>query len=236
MKIKSLAALVVLSFALSDQPLRAAEPSAAATELKELVGKIQTKLREGEKTEENLEPELKEFDALLTKHKGEKTDDVAQILYMKALLYQQVLKDTVKGDALMEQLQRDFPDTQPVKAMKQQAEAKKLRAALVEGARFPDFDVKQRSAKTHDLHQGEEYDLEPVLRWTGLAEQTGCEIRREQHPGHLPHRRAGKHHRQGFARGSIGAGGCQSTSQEVVEKAPVLHRTAALTARHGQFS
>ena len=65
------------------------------------VSAIQTKVREGEKTEADLAPELKEFDALLAKDKGEKTDDVAQILYMKAMLYEQVLKDTAKGDALM---------------------------------------------------------------------------------------------------------------------------------------
>ena len=58
-------------------------------------------------------PELKEFDALLAKHKGEKTDEVAQILFMEAMLYLQVLDNTDKGDELIEQLQRDFPDTKP---------------------------------------------------------------------------------------------------------------------------
>jgi len=147
MKPKLLAALVVLSLSLVSQRGIAAEPSAAATELKALVTKIQTKLREGEKTEANLAPELKEFDTLLAKHKDEKTDDVAQILLMKAMLYQQVLRDATKGDALVEQLQRDFPNSQPAKAMKQQAESGKLRAALVEGSHFPDFDVKDTAGK-----------------------------------------------------------------------------------------
>ena len=35
---------------------------------------------------------MKEFDVLLAKYKDQKTDDVAQILYMEALLYQQVLQ------------------------------------------------------------------------------------------------------------------------------------------------
>jgi len=147
MKTKLLAALVVLSLSLFGQRGVAAEPSAAATELKALITKIQTKLREGEKTEANLAPELKEFDALLAKHKDEKTDEVAQILFMKAMLYQQVLKDAAKGDAVMEQLQRDFPNSEPAKRMKQQAEASKLRASLVEGSHFPDFDVKDTAGK-----------------------------------------------------------------------------------------
>ena len=47
----------------------------------------------------------------------------------------------------MEQLQRDFPDSKPVKVIKQQAESKKLRDALVEGAKFPDFDEKDLAGK-----------------------------------------------------------------------------------------
>ena len=41
--------------------------------------------------------ELKEFDTLLAKHKDEKTDEVAQILMMEAMLYLQVFENTEKG-------------------------------------------------------------------------------------------------------------------------------------------
>ncbi len=93
MKTKLLAALVLFALSLSLATAVAAEASAASTELNALVTKIQAKLRQGEKiTEADLAPELKEFDALLAKHKDEKTDDVAQILFMKAMLYQQVLR------------------------------------------------------------------------------------------------------------------------------------------------
>ena len=131
MKIQLLAALAVLSLLLPVQSGVAAEKSDASTELKALITKIQTKMRAGKETEADLAPELKEFDALLAKHKGEKTDDVAQILLMKAMLYQQVLKDTAKGEALMAQLKQDFPDSEQVKMMKQQEESTKVRAGLV---------------------------------------------------------------------------------------------------------
>ena len=77
---------------------------------------------------------MKEFDALLAKHKGEKTDDVAQILLMEAMLYLQVLDNNEKGAELIKQLQRDFPDTKPAEnadkilaSMKKQEEAKKIK-------------------------------------------------------------------------------------------------------------
>ena len=138
MKIKLLVCLVVLSLLLSLGDGVAADTNAAAGELKALVSRIQTKMRDGKKTEADLAPELKEFDALLAKHKGEKTDDVAQILFMKAMLYEQVLKDTAKGDALMEQLQQDFPDSKPAKTdAKQQEEAKKVRSRPGGGSQVP---------------------------------------------------------------------------------------------------
>ncbi|MGD0259953.1 MAG: TlpA disulfide reductase family protein [Verrucomicrobiota bacterium] len=147
MKLKLLAALAVLSLLLSAQSGVAAEKTDASAELKALITKIQTKLRQGQDTAADLAGELKEFDTLLARHKGEKTDDVAQILFMKASLYEQVLKDTAKGDALMAELKRDFPDSEPVKMMRQQDEAKKLKAALVEGSKFPDFAEKDVAGK-----------------------------------------------------------------------------------------
>jgi peroxiredoxin len=147
MKINLLAPIALVLLLLSDHGGLAAEANDASAELKTLVAKIQTKLRQGQPTEAALAPEIKEFDTLLANHKTEKTDDVAQILLMKALLYLQVLNDSAKGDALMEQLKRDFPESQPVKVMKQQEESKKLRESLVEGAKFPDFNEQDLAGK-----------------------------------------------------------------------------------------
>jgi peroxiredoxin len=92
---------------------------------------------------------LKEFDRILASHKDEKTDDMAQVLLMKAMLYVQVLDQSDKGVELIQQLKRDYPDTTQGKNadeilsdVKRQAEAKKIRSGLVEGAKFPDFDEK----------------------------------------------------------------------------------------------
>lgn len=122
----------------------------AETELKALVFKIQAKLRDSKAenvTEADLANELKEFDALLAKHKDEKTDDVARILFMKATLYEEVFHESDKAEALDAQLQRDFPQTAPARMLKQQAQAEQTRKALVEGSKFPDFEEKDLAGK-----------------------------------------------------------------------------------------
>src|SRR5437588_1360342 len=154
MKTKLLAAVVAASILLSNSCGRAAEKSAVATELQDLVEKIQTKLKDGKKTEQDLADNLKEFDALLAKHKDEKTDEVANVLFMEAMLYIQVLDNTDKGTELIQNLKRDFPETRPGKnadqvleQMKQQEGAKKIQRLLVEGSKFPDFNEKDVAGK-----------------------------------------------------------------------------------------
>ncbi|HTD65178.1 MAG TPA: TlpA disulfide reductase family protein [Candidatus Limnocylindria bacterium] len=137
----------------------AAKPaSSAQKELTALITKVQTKLRDGKKTEPELADEMKEFDTLLAKHKGEQTDDVAQIPFMKAMLYLQIFDDTDKGTALLKQLQKDFPNTKQAKQvdttlanLAKQEEAKKIQRSLAVGAKFPDFTEKDIDGKPMSL-------------------------------------------------------------------------------------
>ncbi len=149
---KLLSALVLAALLAVPRLASAAEePSAAAKDLRELVTKIQTKLRAGDRAEANLADELKEFDALLIKYKDEKTDDVAQILSMKAQLYSQVLNDDAKGKELLERLKKDFPDSKAVARLKKQEAAEKIRAGLVAGTKFPEFSEKDLQGKPFSL-------------------------------------------------------------------------------------
>src|SRR5690349_16761044 len=110
MKIRILAVCAVASLLLANLSTVAQENTAAADELRQLMTKVSAKLKElrpaaapGAQrkvvkiTEADLSAELKQFDALLAKHKEEKTDDVAQILYMKYMVYAQVIGDREKG-------------------------------------------------------------------------------------------------------------------------------------------
>ena len=124
-------------------------PVDAKAEMGDLMEKIKAKLDQGKKTEKDLSDELKQFDKILAEHKGEKTDDVAQVLYMKAELYVEILDDSAKATELFKQLQTDFPDTVPgmrapraIAALAAMEPMKKIQRSLVSGAVFPDFDVK----------------------------------------------------------------------------------------------
>lgn len=131
-----------------------AEAGSAADELKALVTNIKSKLQEGKNTEADLAPELKQFDELVAKHKDEKTDDVARILFMKAQLYLEIFDNTDKATALVKQIKTDFPDTQLGKnaddildSIKKQEEVKKIQGALAKGAVFPEFNEQDVAGK-----------------------------------------------------------------------------------------
>ena len=152
-----------------------AEKSAKAN-LAELVGKVQEKIKDGQATEKDLAEELKQFDALLTQYKDEKTDDVAQILFMKAVLYVQVLENTEKGLELLKQLKSDFPGTAPAKnaddtvaGIQKQQEAKKIQRSLIAGAKFPDFEEKDLAGKPLSIanYKGKVVLLDFWATWCG---------------------------------------------------------------------
>jgi peroxiredoxin len=158
MKIKCFAALAAALLAFPGQQCLAEEQGDVTTELKALVRKVQAKLEEGKRTEQELASELNEFDALLVRHKDGKPEDIAKILYTKATLYLQVFDDVVKGTEVLTRLKRDFPETEPGKAadqllamVKRQEEAKKIQAGLVVGSKFPDFNDNDITGKPLSL-------------------------------------------------------------------------------------
>jgi peroxiredoxin len=126
----------------------------AKVQLQALIEKVNTKLQAGNATEQDLAPELNEYDALLAEHKAEKTDDVAEILFMKGMLYGQVLGDYAQAVDALRQVKVRFPGTADagkvdplIAAFAQEEEAKKIQDSLVVGVQFPDFAVKDLAGK-----------------------------------------------------------------------------------------
>ena len=151
MKIKFTILLGAAMFLLSGQRAFTAE---ATNELHALIMQINTDIKAGKRTEAALADDLKQFDVLLAEHKGEKTDDVAHILFMKGTLYLQVFDNEEKGMALLKQVQTDFPGTkwaaevdEVIAFAEKGAAAKKIKNALVVGAKFPEFSVTDLDGK-----------------------------------------------------------------------------------------
>ena len=150
-KIIALIAAVLLS-----ATLPALAQSSTNTELKTLITDVNTKLKakSGQLTEADLAPELKRFDALITAQKAAKSDDAAEIIYMEAMLYLQVLENDEKGGALMADLKNNYGETKygknaakVVDKITARAASKETQGALATGLPFPDFSVKDLAGK-----------------------------------------------------------------------------------------
>ena len=155
MKIKNLLALLAAA-ALSLQ--LASAQNITNTALSTLVKEVSTKIKDGKNTEADLAPELVRFDTLLAAQNGAKTEDAAQIIYMKAMLYLQVFENNDKAGELMKQLKDGYGDTKYgksaakiVEKIAQRGAAEKNReamaSALAPGNIFPDFAEKDLDGK-----------------------------------------------------------------------------------------
>jgi peroxiredoxin len=172
MKTKLFIALVAGCLLATAQPLTAAEANPVETELREAITKTREKLntfKDSKPGEADLAAEIKAFDTILEKHKGQKTDELAQVLMIKASLYSDVLGNEAKGKELMEQLKKEFPDSKAVAMLKRQEEAEKTRAGLAVGKPFPDFEVKDTAGKPLSLaaYKGKVILLDFWATWCG---------------------------------------------------------------------
>jgi peroxiredoxin len=188
--------MLTLSMCLGGLRCLAAEASEAATEMKALTAKMQAKMKEGKKTEADFADEFKEFDALLAKHKGEKTEEVASILYAKGM-YLQRFGNSEKSIALLEQLKRDFPETKSgknadkvIEMIKDGEKAKEVQSGLTQGTKFPEFNEKDVAGKPVSIakYKGKVVLIDFWATWCGPCVHELPNVQKTYE----------KHHKDGF--------------------------------------
>ncbi len=146
MTIKILPALIAATVLLL-QPVRAQDSSDPA--LTTLVQQVNDKIKAGKTSEADLQPELKQFDALIAAHKSDASPDlVAAIIFAKARLYIEVLDDLQTGTQLVKEIKADYGNTPDGKnadtvlaQIDEMAQQQKL-PGLDSGLTFPDFNEK----------------------------------------------------------------------------------------------
>ncbi|MBA4136799.1 MAG: TlpA family protein disulfide reductase [Opitutus sp.] len=170
-----LAVVVASSDALAQNPPEPA-PTPAQADLQALVSDIGAKLQSGAKEADTLAAELARFDALLQKYAGQKTEDVAQIALMKAMLFLQVFEDYEQGATQLKRLQADFPATDvaaklaPLLAeLEPMIAARKINAGLKRGAEFPAFSERDLKGQPLELaaYRGKVVLIDFWATWCG---------------------------------------------------------------------
>jgi thiol-disulfide isomerase/thioredoxin len=115
--------------------------------------RIQSKIEEGKASEQDLAPFLKEFDSIVAKHKDEKTEDVAEVLFSKAMFCLQYIRNFDEAAAALTQIKKDFPETQLAKGADDLLKKVEIQKTLVAGKPFPDFEEKDLNGNPLSIHK-----------------------------------------------------------------------------------
>ncbi len=148
--------------------------NAVIGDLNVLVGQINTKIVQGQSKEKDFADELKAFEILYAKYKDLKTEDVAQILSMKAQLYMQLFNEPEKAAEAFQQIKRELPETETGKrvdsildSLKMQIQWEQIRSKLAVGSKFPDFNEKDLAGEPLSIanHKGKVVLLDFWATW-----------------------------------------------------------------------
>lgn len=139
---------LALAWASLSTPARAQDAGATTNGLTVLIAKVRADLAAGKRTEAALADDLNQFDALLAAENGKPTELAANTLLMKGMLYSEIFDQPDKARGYFMEIKKNYANTKIASKldrllamMDQQAQSKKIQAALNPGAAFPDFHV-----------------------------------------------------------------------------------------------
>ena len=139
--------------------IAAAPPAKAATNavtlrLEAMIKTINAKLQAGQRSAADLAEDMKAFDIFIAERPADHSPEMAQVVWMKAMLYMQVLDDSAKARETILLVQRNYPGTPQAKQagevlpqIEKLAAMKVIQQNLVVGKIFPDFQEKDLDGK-----------------------------------------------------------------------------------------
>jgi thiol-disulfide isomerase/thioredoxin len=145
----ALALLAPNSVTAAAPPSKAASTNAVTIRLQGMITKINAKLQAGKRSAEDLAEDMKAFDAFIAERPNDKSPEMAQVAWMKAMLYLQVLDDSAKARETILLVQKNYPGTPQAKQagevlpqIEKMDAMKAIQKTLVVGNPFPDFQEK----------------------------------------------------------------------------------------------
>lgn len=156
-------------------PAKSAPKSAAPTdpEVKALITQINEKLRDKKRSEADFPGELKKFDDIIAAKQKTEPEIAAYAAYMKATLYTQIFSQLEKGNALLADIGKSFPNTYYAGRAKALIASNERKAEAdikyAVGKKFPGFAEQDLNGKPLSIagHKGKVLLVDFWATWCG---------------------------------------------------------------------
>jgi len=179
MKYKYVAGFLGALLVFGNLAARADDDAALNSDVQAVITKVRALAQDNKQDAKDYADAMKGLDDIVAKHKDQKADQLAQVLFLKASIYEEVTTNADKTDkaiAVVEQIKKDYPDTKfaqnadkIIAGFREGEAADKIQAGLVAGAPFPDFNEVDVEGKPVSVagHKGKVVLVDFWATWCG---------------------------------------------------------------------